>query len=289
MRSMTGFGQGAAARKGLSVRVELSAVNRKNLDINTSLPRPYASWEAHCQTRIQKELHRGRIQVRVEILTEASTDGLHFDSARAEDLLQQANRFASEHQLKPIEAVSDLLRVALTVPDEQPADSEDLTGLLDTALGGALEELVTMRTREGAHLAEVLAGQLDQLEQILQQIAPLIDPARNRMIQKLREAVQALDVNLDEAQPRLLQEIALYGERTDIREETDRIQGHIHQAREKIRGEGPCGRALDFLCQELGRELNTLSVKAASSEINQLALAGKEQLEMIREQVQNVE
>ncbi|MCC5844810.1 MAG: YicC family protein [Verrucomicrobia bacterium] len=288
MMSMTGFGQGSASRDGHAVRVELSAVNRKNLDINTTLPRAYAAWEAHGQSRIQKALHRGRIQVRVEILTDNAATGLAFDAARAKDMLEQANRFAADHQLKPVDAVADLLRFALTVPDEQSA-AENLRDLLDTALTDALDELLAMRAREGAHLAEVLAAQLDQLEALLREIDPLIEPARNSMIDKLRDSVQALNVDLADAQPRLLQEIALYGERSDIREETDRIQGHIQQAREKIKAEGPCGRALDFLCQELGRELNTLSVKAASSEINRLALAGKEQLEMIREQAQNVE
>jgi len=288
MMSMTGFGQGSAGRDGHAVRVELSAVNRKNLDINTTLPRAYAPWEARCQSRIQQALHRGRIQVRVEIQTDNTASGLAFDTARAADILEQANRFAAANQLKPVDAVSDLLHFALTVPDDQTADI-GLGDLLDSALTDALDELLAMRAREGAHLAGVLGAQLDQLEALLREIDPLIEPARNEMIHKLRESVQALNINLSDAQPRLLQEIALYGERSDIREETDRIQGHILQAREKIQAEGPCGRALDFLCQELGRELNTLSVKAASSDINRLALAGKEQLEIIREQVQNVE
>lgn len=288
MMSMTGFGQGSASRNGHAVRVELSAVNRKNLDVNTTLPRAYAPWEARCQSRIQQTLHRGRIQVRVEIQTDNTASGLAFDTARAADILEQANRFAAANQLKPVDAVADLLRFALTVPDDQAVDT-DLGDLLDSALTDALDELLAMRAREGAHLAEVLTGQLGHLESLLREIDPLVEPARNRMIHKLRESLDALMIDLADAQPRLLQEIALYGERTDIREETDRIQGHIQQAREKIQTAGPCGRALDFLCQELARELNTLSVKAASTEINRLALAGKEQLEIIREQVQNVE
>lgn len=290
MMSMTGFGQGSAARNNLSVRVELSSVNRKNLDITTSLPRTFSALEAHCQTLLQKKLHRGRIQVRLEIKSDLNTPVLTFDEIRAADLLDRANRFAHTHHLRPIDSVSDLMRYAIASPNEEPEiDSEVLKDLLEVALTNALDELITMRAREGAHLSGVLTDQLKQLENILHHVEPLIDTARKDMIRKLEESVQALDVDLKEAQPRLLQEIALYAERTDIREETDRIQGHIKQAREKINTEGPCGRALDFLCQELGRELNTLSVKAASTEINRFALAGKEQLEMIREQVQNVE
>lgn len=288
MMSMTGFGQGTARCNGRTVRVELSAVNRKNLDILTSLPRAYAPWEAHCQSLIQKALHRGRIQVRIEVQDSSAGPEILLDTARAAELLQQVNRFAEAHRLKPIDAVSDLLRYAMAAPEEQPGREKPGT-LLDEALNEALSELLAMRAREGAHLAEVLSAQLDQLETLVAEIGPLIEPAREQMTRKLRESLEAFQLDLAEAQPRLLQEIALYGERTDIREETDRIQGHIQQAREKISSEGPCGRALDFLCQEIGRELNTLSVKAASTEINRLALAGKEQLEMFREQVQNVE
>jgi uncharacterized protein (TIGR00255 family) len=292
MMSMTGFGRGSAARDGLSVRVELSAVNRKNLDLTFSLPRAYAALEARCQTKIQKALHRGRIQVRVEIERQGGHSGPLLDTDRAAALLEQANTFAASHGLRPVESVSELLPLSLmhASADSTGDDtSEVLASLLDGCLDEALGELTAMRAREGEHLAGVLSEQLDVLEKLLREIEPLIDSAREAVIQKLRESIQALDLDLADAQPRLLQEIALYGERTDIREETDRIQGHILQAREKIQGEGPCGRALDFICQELARELNTLSVKSASSEINRLALAGKEQLEKIREQVQNVE
>lgn len=289
---MTGFGRGAASRDGVSVRVELSAVNRKNLDITFSLPRAYASLEARCQNSIQKALHRGRVQVRVEIESGNAHSGPALDTARAAALLEQANRFAAENGLRPVESVSELLPFALAhASSDNNGDeaAEAIAELLDRSLEEALNELTAMRAREGEHLASVLAGQLDRLEAVLRSIEPLIDSAREAVIHKLRESVQALDLDLEEANPRLLQEIALYGERTDIREETDRIQGHIHQAREKLGSGGPCGRALDFICQELGREFNTLSVKAASADINRFALAGKEQLEMIREQVQNIE
>lgn len=290
MNSMTGFGQGSAAGGGIAVRVELSAVNRKTLDIAISLPRAHTALEARCQSRLQQHLHRGRIQVRVEIQHDTAAPQIPFDEARAAALLERANTFAAAHGLDPVSSAASLIPFALSTPKDEPGDhTETLIPLLDTALDQALDELLAMRAREGAHLADVLTTLLDQLEHTLSQIDPLIEPARAGMIQKLRDAVQALGLDLDDAQPRLLQEIALYGERTDIREETDRLRGHLQQAREKLRADGPAGRALDFLCQEFARELNTLSVKAASAEINRLALTGKEQLEMIREQVQNIE
>lgn len=290
MKSMTGFGQGQVHADGMLVRVELSSVNRRNLDVNVSLPRNYAAMEAACQSVIQKRLHRGRIQARVDIRSDRREHGLVFDETRALEALKLANAFAAANGLRPLEEVRDLLRISfVSKDDESEHDDGRLMELCTAALEKALDELETMRQREGDHLRETLVGQVAEMERIVDDLAPLIGEAREEMIAKLRDAVEALGGDLQKAEPRLVQEIALYGERTDIREEVDRIRGHLQQAREKIGAEGPVGRALDFLCQELTREFNTLSVKAARADINRLALEGKERVEMFREQVQNIE
>jgi len=290
MNSMTGFGQGQAHAKGVLVRVELSSVNRRNLDVNVSLPRAYAALEAHCQSLIQKRLNRGRVQARIEVRREVAEGAPHFDAGRAAAALNQANDFAAENGLEPVEHVRDLLRIAF-VPknDEEPLDSTPVVPLCEAALKSALAGLELMRRKEGEHLAAVLLEQVRGLQAVVDAIDPLVDEARAEMVRKLRDAVAALGAGLASAEPRLLQEIALYGERADIREELDRIRGHLKQALEKIQAEEPVGRGLDFLCQELAREFNTLSVKAARADINRLALEGKERVEMFREQVQNVE
>lgn len=290
MNSMTGFGLGTAESAAVAVRVELSAVNRRNLDVNVSLPRPYAALESRCQAAVQQALHRGRIQVRVEIRNMEAAGGVMFHADRAAQILAAANAFAAEKGLAPIAEVRDLLRVAVVAAaEEESSDLEKVSACLDEAMAEALRKLQEMRATEGAHLAERLREQLAALREVTAQIEPLIEPAREEKVEKLRQAVAALSGDLDAAQPRLLQEIALYGERTDIREETDRIRGHLDQVEEKLGQTEPVGRALDFLCQELAREFNTLSVKAARADINHLALQGKERVEMFREQVQNLE
>jgi uncharacterized protein (TIGR00255 family) len=128
-----------------------------------------------------------------------------------------------------------------------------------------------------------------ELGKLAERVEPLVDTARGAASAKMRAAVESLGAQPEETRARILQEIALHGERTDIREELDRIRGHLDHALAKLEQDEPCGRALDFLCQELAREWNTLSVKAASAEINRIALEGKEQVERFREQVQNVE
>lgn len=290
MNSMTGFGLGTAESAAVAVRVELSAVNRRNLDVHVSLPRPYAALESRCQAAVQQALHRGRIQVRVEIRNVEAAGGVMFHADRAAQILAAANAFAAEKGLAPIAEVRDLLRVAVVAAaEEESSDLEKVSACLDEAIAEALRKLQEMRAAEGAHLAERLREQLAALREVTAQIEPLIEPAREEKVEKLRQAVAALSGDLEAAQPRLLQEIALYGERTDIREETDRIHGHLDQVEEKLGQTEPVGRALDFLCQELAREFNTLSVKAARADINHLALQGKERVEMFREQVQNLE
>ncbi len=228
MNSMTGFGQGQAHGKGVLVRVELSSVNRKNLDVNVSLPRAYAALEAHCQSLIQKRLNRGRVQARIEVRHEASEGSLQFDSARAAAALKQANDFAAVNGLEPIQQVSDLLRIAF-VPksDEDTLDSTPVVPLCEQALAAALDGLETMRQQEGKHLETVLSEQAQGLQAVVDAIEPLVDGARAEMVCKLREAVASLGADLASAEPRLLQEIALYGERSDIREEVDRMSPSV--------------------------------------------------------------
>ena len=287
---MTGFGRGAAGETGILVRVEVSSVNRRNLDVQVNLPRNFAPLEARCQRKIQDAVHRGRVQVRVDVVAEENGGGVHLDAFRLEAALELLNAFAAARQLAPVTDVGVLLRVPGIWQESVSAPEDDLVaGLLDAALDAALKELLDMRAREGAHLAEALREQLTELAEVLEQLSPRVAEAREELIARFRAAMQALNQDPDAADARLWQEVALYAERSDIREELDRIQGHLMHAKEKMSMEGPCGRALDFLCQELAREFNTLSVKAARADINRLALLGKERVEMFREQVQNIE
>ncbi len=290
---MTGFGQGSVVSgAGVGIRVEIGSVNRRSFDAQISLPKGVGVLEGRCHTRLQERLHRGRVQVRVRIDAPGNVAGAAFDPVRAEGLLREVNLFAEERGLEPIRSVAELLGLVGSLRDpaaEEGGDVEELWVLLREALDLALEELDTMRAKEGAHLRTVLGRLLSEVGEVLAGIEPLLPEARAEMEIRLRAAVASLGGAAADLEPRLLQEIALYAERADIREELDRIGGHLEQFRERLAQEGPLGRSLDFLCQELAREFNTLSVKASRSDINRLALAGKERVEMLREQVQNVE
>ncbi|MCC5848074.1 MAG: YicC family protein [Verrucomicrobia bacterium] len=290
MKSMTGFGQGTASAEGVWVRVELSTVNRRNLDAQVSLPRAFSALEANCLQVLQKRLHRGRVQVRVDVQRDAAESSLILDEARADAALRKINAYAASRNLSPVASVREVVTLPGILRDEESAlASTEVVQPLEAALNAALDDLIAMREREGEHLRETLGEQLAGMGDLMENLEPLIAEARESLVPRFRKAMQDLQVDPDAADVRLWQEVALYGERSDVREETDRIRGHLQQAAEKISGDEPCGRALDFLCQEMAREFNTLSVKAARADINRLALEGKERVEMFREQVQNVE
>lgn len=292
MKSMTGFGQGQAVASGVSVQVEMSSVNRKNLDVHFSLPRGMSALESRCQKLISETCVRGRVQAKVLVESVGETETpVSLNETQAREWLTKLNAFAEAEGLSPVKNVMDVLRFprvfteAEADKDEQP----DVWPTLETALRAALTELAEMRKVEGAHLQKVLLELCGELEALLEEILPLLPEARAELSERIKQAVTGLGDLSPEMQNRVLQEIALQAERSDVQEEVDRLAGHLQQMREKLGQTEPVGRALDFICQELARELNTLSVKASRSDINRLALAGKETVEKIREQVQNVE
>jgi len=290
VNSMTGFGQGAARADGLAVQVELSSVNRKNLDVQLSLPKGYSALEARCLEVVRPTLHRGRIQGRVLIDSEEKDACHEFNAERAEAWISRINAFAATHGLHPLDRVADVLPLPEVVAERRdPPDMDAVWSAIREALVRALEELTTMRKREGAHLKQVLEELIGETEEIVAELEPKLPEARKELADKLRAGMEELGTLSEEMEARVVQEIALYAEKTDVREEVDRLKGHLAQARNKLASEEPTGRGLDFLCQELAREFNTLSVKVSRADLNRLALRGKEKVDMLREQVQNVE
>lgn len=290
MKSMTGFGQAQLSGPGMRLQVEISSVNRKNLDVHVSLPRGYAALESRCQQLVAAHCSRGRVQVRVGLETLQSGGVQGFNRERARAWMSEINAFAEEAGLEPLRSVTEVIRLPQVLGEEQTeAADAAVWPLMEQGLKAALEELVAMRETEGRHLQEVLGGLLTELEALVAGLKPLLPEAREELREKIQKSVADLGTLSTEMQQRVLQEIALQAERSDVQEEVDRLEGHAAQMRSKLSGEEPVGRALDFICQEMARELNTLSVKASRADINGLALSGKECVEKIREQVQNIE
>lgn len=292
MRSMTGYGHGEASANGVKVTVELNSVNRKQSDISILLPKELAELEPRIRDEINAVLSRGKINVVVTWHRSAGgvSERVQLDEALARAYVGAIRRLQRRLGLSGEVTVETILRAPGVLQlRETDVDAGRLWPLVETALRRALAGVVRMREREGKHLATDLAKRLRWMEREVAGIRKLAP----QMVQRYREQLQAriaaagVPVPLDDE--RLTREVVFYADRCDIAEELTRLQSHFAQFREALRRNEPVGRTLDFLTQEMNREINTIGSKANAAEISRRVVQVKAELEKIREQVQNIE
>ena len=293
LMSMTGRGTGSAGGRLARVEAELSSVNRKQLDVGVGLPRFLVSFESRVQEKIQRVLSRGRVsgEIRVTWAEAARASGVRVDEARARAHVVAVRAAAKKLGLPDDLKASMLLGLPEVVVSEyRAADFEALWPVVDEALEAALAGLQAMRKKEGTALGRDLRARVKQLAalsgEIGQRAPGVLATYRENLLKRLAEALPGTDWAGDE---RLLKEMALFADRSDITEERVRLESHLKQVDDLLKKGGVVGRTLDFLVQEMGREINTIGSKANDGEITRRVIAFKTELERIREQVQNVE
>ncbi len=291
MKSMTGFGRGEASAGGISYRAEVSSVNRKQADIVVSLPRELAPLDPRVREKVGGAISRGRVNVNITTgVAEGAGGAVQVDTALALQYAEALDRLAEALGQPGLREGFDPMRApgVIEVGEALPGP-DDAWPAVEGALSGALGALVEMRAAEGEHLREDMAGKLSRLESLLGEIsacAPgVVERYRDNLHKRLGTA--GLEVDLDDE--RVLREIGLFADRCDISEEIARLGSHFAQCRAYFGSDEPVGRSLDFLAQEMGRELNTIGSKANDAGIAQRIVEAKTELEKIREQVQNVE
>jgi uncharacterized protein (TIGR00255 family) len=291
LKSMTGYGEGSAAAGGISVTVEISSVNRKQLDINVSLPRNLITLDAQVQRMVRKEYTRGRVSgiVRVEA-SDGSAGTVKVDTRLAAEYVDGIRKAAKKLKLSDDLTAEAITRLPGVVAVEQESlDANHVSAILDEAMAKALKNLARMRMAEGKAIEKDLRERIGVLEQQIKAIKALAPPVvaayRKRLIERLEDA----GLKNCGGDDRIVKEIALFADRCDISEEITRLKSHLAQARKLLRSGEPVGRTLDFLCQELFREINTTGSKANEVEITREVVTFKTELERIREQVQNIE
>src|SRR6266849_4493940 len=265
LRSMTGFGRGEAGGDGAAVTVEARSVNHRHLDIALRLPRTLGAFEMDARRLIQSRLERGRIDVTVQVgpAPGQSTQQIRVDTALAAQYVEQARALGRAAGLGEDVTLSWVLDRPGVVRTE---DSETSAGViawpaLAEVLGRALDELVACRATEGEALGAELRAQHTALRAQVGMIAARTPAALARYQERLRERIGALlgEVVLDEG--RILTEVAIWADKTDVREELTRLAAHLEQLAVLLDKGGSVGRALDFLIQELNREVNTIASK----------------------------
>jgi uncharacterized protein (TIGR00255 family) len=292
MKSMTGYGRGESAQNGFKITVEVSSVNRKQTEITVNLPRDLEVLEAQIRDEINRRVARGRVTVRLSLHAAKSSEGrLRLNLPLARAYARELRALAKSLHLQD-DLTLDLLSRAPGVlqAEEQYEEAEALWPGTAQALRAALDMMLKMREREGAYLAKDLKARITRLRSgvtRVQKRAPQVaERYREQLLTRIKSAgLEAVSL----AEDRLMKEVFLFADRSDISEELTRLQSHFRQFDDCLKSADPVGRTLDFLAQEINREINTLGSKANDSLISREVVNLKAELEKFREQVQNVE
>jgi uncharacterized protein (TIGR00255 family) len=289
---MTGYGRGECAKDGVKFTVELNSVNRRQADITANLPKELVEMEPRIRDEINAHLSRGRITVVVAYHRSAdkTDDQVGLDVPLAAAYLRAIQKLQREVKLGGAVTLDTILRAPGVLKLAETAINPDAVWpCVQTALQKALAQIVKMREKEGKFLAGDLANRIQFLATGLDNIRRTAPDSVKRYREQLHARIKeaGLDVPLDDE--RLVKEIVLFADRCDISEELTRLESHLGQFRDCLKSAEPVGRTLDFLSQEMNRELNTIGSKANAAAVSQEVVRMKAELEKIREQVQNIE
>ena len=293
MNSMTGHGRGEHSQNGYKAVAELAGGNRRQLEIRVSLPWEFESLEGEVRERLQRRLSRGRVSVRVAVLTAKGEDiaRVVLNEALARECAARLRELTAVAGIEGSVGMDSVARIPGVLRVEAGAGEAKRVGvLIQRALDKALAGMLTMRRAEGEKLGEDLQRRIGLMRRAAAKVerrAPkVLARYRKQLLERVRQAgIEGVEAD-DE---RLLKEVVLFADRSDIGEELTRLQSHFDQFDALARSRQPVGRTLDFLAQEMHREVNTIGAKANDVLISKAVVSLKTELEKFREQAQNVE
>ena len=293
MKSMTGFGSGTATKDGITCTVEIKTVNARFLDLFIRSPKQINPFESIIRGLVQDRITRGKVEVSVSIQDAGERPKTFTINSvlrkQIQELLVQ-EEFYDDPKKVPLQAVNSISNEWIQHHDT-PIAEDVLSEIVQESTNQALDALITMRTVEGKHIEQDLLSRITTLENIIKSIdenkAGAVDAYREHIKGKIQEYLVSLEASISE--DRFLQEIALLADKTDITEEIVRFTSHVVQLKNTLVDENSIGRKVDFILQEMNREVNTIGSKAMDSSITEFVVQLKCELEKIREHVQNVE
>lgn len=293
MNSMTGFGRATQIVDGLQCIIEIKSVNSRFLDLNIRSPKQVNSVEHSIRKCIQKTIHRGKVDVFVTLQDVADREKQFIINSSLKHQIQDLlvlEGFYREPQEVPLSAVMAISNDWVQIQDSEVTE-DVLQSLVTDTTTNALNALVSMRQSEGIHIQQDLLHRLSQMTNIIEDINSHKDDAviayKENLRTKMMDYVEGLDITANE--DRLLQEVAIMADKTDITEEIVRFRSHVVQLTNTLKMDEPIGRKLDFIIQEMNREVNTIGSKAMDITLTDHVVQLKCELEKVREQVQNIE
>ena len=293
MKSMTGFGSGTATKDGITCTVEIKSVNARFLDLFIRSPKQINPFETIIRGVVQARITRGTVEVSVSIQDAGERPKTFTINSvlrkQIQELLVQ-EEFYDDPKKVPLQAVNSISNEWIQQQDT-PIAEDVLSEIVKESTTQALDALIAMRTVEGKHIEQDLLSRISTLENVIKHIdenkAGAVEAYREHIKGKIQEYLVSLEASISEE--RFLQEIALLADKTDITEEIVRFTSHVVQLKNTLVDENSIGRKVDFILQEMNREVNTIGSKAMDSSITEFVVQLKCELEKIREQVQNVE
>ncbi|KUG26635.1 protein yicc [hydrocarbon metagenome] len=290
LNSMTGFGKSVLQNNSFSVETEIKSVNSRYLDLSLRLPRPFYQFELDLREQIKKRISRGKLYVTIsakhegidEELTDIDSKGL----GATIKLLEQIKKTANISEEIKLEHVLNFQNYFMNETEDA---KEEEYKLIVQSVHEALDSLEVMRKKEGAELVNDFHRRLEIIEESITEIERLSSLSIKEYFNKLKERAIKLASDLIDNQDRLMQELAFLSEKYDVTEECVRLRSHIKMFNDAIDMNEPSGRRLNFISQEMNREANTINSKSVSAEITSHGITIKEELEKIREQLQNIE
>lgn len=293
MNSMTGFGRATQIVDGLQCIIEIKSVNSRFLDLNIRSPKQVNSVEHSIRKCIQKTIHRGKVDVFVTLQDVADREKQFIINSSLKHQIQDllvSEGFYREPQEVPLSAVMAISNDWVQIQDSEVTE-DVLQSLVTDTTTNALNALVSMRESEGIHIQQDLLHRLSQMTNIIEDInshkADAVIAYKENLRTKMMDYVEGLDITANE--DRLLQEVAIMADKTDITEEIVRFRSHVVQLTNTLKMDEPIGRKLDFIIQEMNREVNTIGSKAMDITLTDHVVQLKCELEKVREQVQNIE
>lgn len=293
MKSMTGFGSGTATKDGITCTVEIKSVNARFLDLFIRSPKQINPFETIIRGLVQDRITRGKVEVSVSIQDAGERPKTFTINSvlrkQIQELLVQ-EEFYDDPKKVPLQAVNSISNEWIQQQDT-PIAEDVLSEIVKESTTQALDALIAMRTVEGKHIEQDLLSRISTLENVIKHIdenkSGAVEAYREHIKGKIQEYLVSLEASISE--DRFLQEIALLADKTDITEEIVRFTSHVVQLKNTLVDENSIGRKVDFILQEMNREVNTIGSKAMDSSITEFVVQLKCELEKIREQVQNVE
>ncbi len=290
IKSMTGFGRGKYENEGRNYTVDIKSVNHKYTDISVRLPRFLNSEEDKIRKRISSAISRGKVDVLVTFENYSSKGtNIRINKELAKDYIRELRSLAEETELKFNVDVIDISKFPEILKIEDEQDEELIGKELMIAVDDALDKFISMREIEGKRLIEDIENRIYSIQNKVNEITAYSSTLVKEYMEKLKQRVSELLEPSTVDENRLMQEIVIFSDKSSIEEELTRLKSHIAQFLELIKQSSPIGKKIDFLIQEINREVNTIGSKANCLEITNRVIEIKTEVENIREQIQNIE